>query len=90
MFTGSQSEEARLTRFLREADILSKVNHPNVVRIYRAGFSSDGKTPYILLEYVDGKPLTGYTKSGIIILFLFWLKTVYIKRSLILWQTKEE
>ena len=63
MFSGSQSEEARLTRFLREADILSKVNHPNVVRIYRAGFSSDGKTPYILLEYVDGKPLTEFIKN---------------------------
>ena len=63
MFSGSQSEEARLARFLREADILSKVNHPNVVRIYRAGFSSDGKTPYILLEYVDGKPLTEFIKN---------------------------
>lgn len=68
MFSGSHAEESRLARFIREADILSKVNHPNVVRIYHAGFSHDGKIPYILLEYVEGRPLTELIEQNVLTL----------------------
>ena len=45
------------TRFTRECDILAKLEHPNIARMYDAGVSADG-LPYLALEYVEGDPLT--------------------------------
>ena len=39
-------------RFLREAAILSKLSHPNVVRFFGAG--QDGETHYLAMELVKG------------------------------------
>lgn len=47
--------DARL-RFEREARSLAGVAHPNIVSIFDAG-EEDG-TPYLVMEYVDGKPLS--------------------------------
>ena len=43
-------------RFQREAKLLSRLNHPNIVGIHRYGFLSDG-SPFIVLDYVDGSSL---------------------------------
>src|SRR6185436_7402726 len=48
-----------LERFASERDILSELSHPNIARLYDAGFTSTGQ-PYLALEYVDGVPLTDY------------------------------
>jgi serine/threonine protein kinase len=44
-------------RFARECDILARLEHPNIARMYDAGVSGDG-LPYLALEYVEGQPLT--------------------------------
>ena len=44
-------------RFERERDILARLEHPNIARLYDAGVSTDG-APYLAMEYVDGKPIT--------------------------------
>jgi serine/threonine-protein kinase len=44
-------------RFTRECEILGRLEHPNIARMYDAGVSADG-LPYLALEYVEGKPLT--------------------------------
>ena len=46
-------------RFVRERDILAGLEHPNIARLYDAGFAADGQ-PYLALEYVVGKPITEY------------------------------
>jgi serine/threonine-protein kinase len=46
-------------RFARECDILAKLEHPNIARMYEAGVSADG-LPYLAMEYVEGKPLTSW------------------------------
>ena len=45
-------------RFLREARLAHRINHPNIIKMYEAG--SDAKTGYffIAMEYVDGQTLT--------------------------------
>lgn len=58
------THHVRVNRFLREAEVLSKIEHPNVVRIFRSGFPKDSDVPFILMEYVDGRPLTDYIKKG--------------------------
>jgi eukaryotic-like serine/threonine-protein kinase len=43
-------------RFRREAEALSRLQHANIVRIYDVGVHA--KTPYIVMEYVEGVRLT--------------------------------
>ena len=44
-------------RFAREREILARLTHPNIARLYDAGFAADGH-PYLALEFVEGVPLT--------------------------------
>jgi eukaryotic-like serine/threonine-protein kinase len=43
-------------RFLREARLAARLSHPNVVNIYDAGETEDGR-PYIVMEHVEGPTL---------------------------------
>ncbi|MEO8431414.1 MAG: serine/threonine-protein kinase [Acidobacteriota bacterium] len=57
---GAHAEELE-SRFLKEAKLAGRLQHPNVVTIYEAG--EDGTVLYIAMEYVDGEPLTRYLAS---------------------------
>src|SRR5262249_43663720 len=46
-------------RFSREREILASLNHPNIARLFDAGFADDGQ-PYLALEYIAGTPLKTY------------------------------
>jgi eukaryotic-like serine/threonine-protein kinase len=46
-------------RFARERDILARLEHPHIARLYDAGVTEDG-LPYLAMEYVDGQPITTY------------------------------
>ena len=48
-------------RFEREAYALSSFVHPNAVAIFDAGF--DGEQPYLVMELVDGPPLSSSLHS---------------------------
>jgi serine/threonine protein kinase len=48
-------DEQFLARFLREAQLASRLSHPNVVRVYDAG-DDDGR-PFIVMECVNGESL---------------------------------
>lgn len=49
-------------RFLRERDILSRLAHPNIARLYDAGTSEQGQ-PFLVLEYVEGLPINEYCET---------------------------
>ncbi len=55
LHTDVAEELESATRFQREAQVLSRVVHPNVVAIY--GFGRHEGAWYILMEYVDGPSL---------------------------------
>jgi len=42
-------------RFAREAEVLAPLEHEHIVRLYDYG--EDGKTPFLVMEYVDGASL---------------------------------
>ncbi|MDT7858403.1 serine/threonine-protein kinase [Rubrivirga sp. S365] len=46
-------------RFLDERRHLAALTHPNVARLYDAGYTADGR-PYFAMEHVDGEPVTAY------------------------------
>ena len=48
-------DQSLVSRFRREADIYSSLNHPNIVRLVRE--ERDPANPVIILEYVRGAPL---------------------------------
>ena len=49
-------------RFLRERRILASLNHPGIARLFDAGHSADGQ-PYLMMEYVEGKPIDEHCAS---------------------------
>lgn len=46
-------------RFLRERDVLAKLEHPNITRLIDGGAMPDG-WPYLVMEYVEGVPIDRY------------------------------
>ena len=44
-------------RFVREQHVLGQLEHPGIARFLDAGVTSD-ETPYLVMEYVDGRPVT--------------------------------
>jgi serine/threonine-protein kinase len=49
-------------RFERERDILASLTHPNIARLYDAGFAETGQ-PYLALEFIEGQPITVYADA---------------------------
>jgi serine/threonine-protein kinase len=47
------------SRFARERDILARLEHPHIARLYDTGVSADG-LPYLAMEYVDGQAITTF------------------------------
>jgi serine/threonine protein kinase/Flp pilus assembly protein TadD len=50
---------ARRERFASEQRTLAQLNHPSIARLYDADTLDDG-TPWFVMEYVEGVPLTAY------------------------------
>src|SRR5437764_14189197 len=59
---GQLDEEAR-ARLIREARTLSKLDHPNICRIY--DFIDDGKSDVLVLELIDGRTLQEAMNDGL-------------------------
>jgi eukaryotic-like serine/threonine-protein kinase len=49
----------RRDRFAAEQRTLAHLSHPSIARLYDAGVLADG-TPFLVMEYVEGVPLTEY------------------------------
>ncbi len=49
------NDQAFLNRLKREASIIAKLNHPNIVTVY--DFTDFEGTPFLVLRYIDGKTL---------------------------------
>jgi non-specific serine/threonine protein kinase/serine/threonine-protein kinase len=48
-----------MKRFRAERQILAMLEHPNIARLIDGGTAEDG-SPYLVMEYVAGKPLLAY------------------------------
>jgi serine/threonine-protein kinase len=50
-------------RFIDEGLMCQRLIHPNIVRVFDVGTAEDD-TPYIVMELLEGVPLSAYTRSG--------------------------
>jgi serine/threonine-protein kinase len=50
-------------RFRVERQILADLAHPNIARLIDGGTAADGM-PYIVMEFVDGKPITEWARDA--------------------------
>ncbi|MCG8459485.1 MAG: protein kinase, partial [Holophagales bacterium] len=51
-------EEAE-RRFHHELEILARLEHPSIARLYDSGLTGDGR-PFLIMELVEGEPVTEY------------------------------
>ena len=49
-------------RFRREAQAAARLNHPGIVSVYDSG--TDGDTPYIVMQYIEGRTLGDFLGAG--------------------------
>lgn len=55
-----------LRRFRHEATALARLSHPNIAQVYETGLDESGPggaVPFIIMELVDGRPLSAYIKT---------------------------
>ena len=59
----AQAMEDYRQRFFREARTAGRLSHPGIVTIYDVGEDEPSQTPYLVMEYVDGRPLSDLLAS---------------------------
>ncbi len=57
------SDPEILKRFIDEGRACERLVHPNIARVLDTAVAEDGR-PFIVMELLDGVPLSAYTKSG--------------------------
>ena len=55
--------DSLIERFRRERQLLAGLRHKNIAHLYDGGETEDG-APYFIMEYVDGLPLSKWTKQN--------------------------
>ena len=59
LLRNSPDAEELHRRFIAERQILASLNHPNIAQLLDGG-TTEGQLPYLVMEYVDGLPITTY------------------------------
>ena len=60
-----QASPETMTRFHLEGNLLARLSHPGIAKIYAMGRAAmpTGVVPYIVMEYIEGQPITEYVRS---------------------------
>ena len=56
-------DPAVVKRFHREARSVARLHHPNIVTVFMVG-ETDDHVPFMVMEYVDGEPLSSELARG--------------------------
>ena len=59
LLRNSPDAEELHRRFIAERQILASLSHPHIAQLLDGG-TTDGQLPYLVMEYVDGLPMTTY------------------------------
>lgn len=61
--TGGPPDADAVRRFQRETDVISRLQHPNIVQVVDAGTSEDG-TLFIAMEHLEGETVRSALRRG--------------------------
>ena len=61
MHPAFMEDDSFLVRFQREAKVVAKLDHPNIVSIF--DFSEHEKQPYLVMKYIEGETLKAYLQK---------------------------
>lgn len=53
----AEERQHRLARFRREAEVLARISHPNIVMVTDFGTLGEEQLPYIVMEFIEGTTL---------------------------------
>lgn len=58
----------QVERFEQEAELLGRLVHPGIARVYEAGWTATetGRRPYFAMEFVEGRPLNEYAAERVL------------------------
>lgn len=62
MYRYEGTESPTIHRFKQERQILARLEHPNIARLYDGGHTEDG-LPWLAMEYIDGIPVTQWCRQ---------------------------
>ena len=57
-----EGRDRAVARFFQEAQILFRLQHPNIVRVFDVGLM--GRRPFILMELLEGRPLSDIFRNN--------------------------
>lgn len=60
---GELDAEELHVRLATERQILASLDHPNIARLLDGGMTEEGR-PYLVMEYVEGRPLNAHCDEG--------------------------
>lgn len=63
---GALATDASRARFERESEVIAQLRHPNIVTVFDAGVTPDGRQ-YLVMELIDGEPLPSPAAHGAIV-----------------------
>jgi serine/threonine protein kinase len=52
-----------LRRFYQEARVISRLSHPNIVKIFEFGFDTPTRVPFLAMELIDGRTIREIVKT---------------------------
>lgn len=58
------SDQDFVTRFRHEALSVARLQHPNIVQVFDSGYDEGSHRHYIVMEYVEGTPLSEMLRGG--------------------------
>ena len=51
-------------QFIREARVVGRLSHPNIITLHDMGVDESSSTPYLVMEFIEGQPLDQIIAKG--------------------------
>ncbi len=64
ILTNANQDEKAVEWFLREAQSIARLEHPNIIQVYDLAYDENLGTHYIVMQFVDGSSLDAMVKNS--------------------------